>query len=126
MSFTLFPLCYSFRSSEKGAHLFVPQESQLYIICPSVALIGTVEETMTDQENMYENMYLCTKEEFDRYIFLSSLPSVPRECSKQRKCYKGPSRKCYRRKSDVFGPCPGCKESIKPGVVANEIVQNEP
>ena len=45
--------------------MWVDQESQLYILCPSVAITDTVQDIMTDQQQMYENMYLVTKEEFE-------------------------------------------------------------
>ena len=55
---------FSFGSSG-GVNMWVDQESQLYILCPSVAITDTVQDIMTDQQQMYENMYLVTKEEFE-------------------------------------------------------------
>ena len=45
--------------------MWVDQESQLYILCPSVAITDRVQDVITDQQQMYENMYLVTKEEYD-------------------------------------------------------------
>ena len=43
----------------------VDQESQLYILCPSIALTDHVQKLNTDEQRMYENMYMVTQEEYD-------------------------------------------------------------
>merc|ERR1712168_111000 len=49
--------CFSGATSS-GVELSVDQESQLYILCPSVAITDRVQNIITDQQLMYENMYL--------------------------------------------------------------------
>jgi len=65
-SFSWDPRNECFSNSAGGVHMSVDQESQLYILCPSVAITERIQTVMTEQQQMYENMYLCTKEEFDK------------------------------------------------------------
>lgn len=48
------------------AHIIVEQSSKMNFVCPSQLIVSSVRQQYTSPTNMYENMYIVTKDEFDR------------------------------------------------------------
>lgn len=48
------------------AHITVEQSSKMNFVCPSQLIVSSVRHQYTSPTNMYENMYIVTKDEFDR------------------------------------------------------------
>ena len=60
---------YHFRFSGKicggkFAHIAVPLYSEMYFLCPSVAMLSKLQIGYTSKTNMYENMHMVSEEEF--------------------------------------------------------------
>ena len=51
---------------ESYAHIAVPLDSEMYFVCPSVVMLSKLQIGYVSKTNMYENMYMVTKDQFDR------------------------------------------------------------
>lgn len=47
------------------AHIAVPLDSEMYFVCPSVVMLSKLQIGYVSKTNMYENMYMVTKKQFD-------------------------------------------------------------